>query len=107
MMTHSIGPVSGVPNARAIDGRPMFTIEESSVVMNIPTQTNAITARPRAVDGATLAIGAVTIDAAVLLSARYAISSPRLDETQPAISCPLPQCTSRYGARYGGRVATA
>ena len=81
MMTHSIGPVSGVPNARAIDGRPMFTIEESSVVMNIPTQTNAITARPRAVDGATLTMGAVTIDAAVLLSARYAISSPRLDET--------------------------
>src|SRR5690242_12539899 len=39
MSTHSIAPLSGVPKARAIAGKLMLTIEESSDVMNVPTAT--------------------------------------------------------------------
>ena len=38
-----------VVNARAIAGKPMFTIEVSSVVMKIPTHTSATTGAPVAV----------------------------------------------------------
>src|SRR3979411_694143 len=49
MTIHSSAPVRGVPNARAMDGKPMLTIEASSVVMKIPTHTSATTGAPVAI----------------------------------------------------------
>src|ERR1700687_5234344 len=46
MTIHSSVPVRGVPNARAMDGKPMLTIEASSVVMKIATHTSATTGAP-------------------------------------------------------------
>src|SRR5919202_1850845 len=43
MSTHSMLPASPTPNARAIDGSPMFTIDESSVVMNAAVPESAKT----------------------------------------------------------------
>src|SRR6266540_2882884 len=43
MSTHSTVPLSGVWNERAMAGRLMLTIEESSVVMNVPTEISANT----------------------------------------------------------------
>jgi hypothetical protein len=41
MMIHSTVPVSDVSKALAIDGKLMFTIDASSVVMKVPTVTTA------------------------------------------------------------------
>src|ERR1700682_5296598 len=49
MTIHSSVAVRGVPNARAMDGKPMFTIEASSVVMKIATHTSATTGAPVAI----------------------------------------------------------
>src|SRR5579885_493723 len=44
MIIHSTAPLSGTPKARAIDGRLMFTIELSSVVIKAPGAASAKTA---------------------------------------------------------------
>ena len=44
MITHSTAPPTGARNVRAIEGKPMLTIEASSAVMNVPTATSASTA---------------------------------------------------------------
>ena len=46
MITHSAAPPTGVRNVRAIEGRPMLTIEASSAVMNVPSATTPRMAHP-------------------------------------------------------------
>jgi hypothetical protein len=46
MITHSAAPPTGVRNVRAIEGRPMLTIEASSAVMNVPSATTTRMAHP-------------------------------------------------------------
>src|SRR5271154_4753778 len=41
MMIHSMAPPTGIRKVRAIDGRLMFTIEVSSMIMNVPIATKA------------------------------------------------------------------
>ena len=41
MITHSTAPPSGVWKVRAMEGRLMLTIDESRVVINVPTATSA------------------------------------------------------------------
>jgi hypothetical protein len=43
MITHSTVPARGVPKSCAIDGRPMFTMDESSVVMKAAEPDSAST----------------------------------------------------------------
>ena len=51
MMIHSMVPVKATPKALAIEGKLMFTIDASSVVMNVPTVTTARTAQRFATAG--------------------------------------------------------
>src|ERR671931_215658 len=44
MITHSTAPPNGVWKERATDGRLMLTIDESRVVMKVPTTTSPSTA---------------------------------------------------------------
>jgi len=46
MITHSAAPPTGARNVRAIEGRPMLTIEASSAVMNVPSVTTPRMAHP-------------------------------------------------------------
>src|SRR5215471_3095233 len=56
--THSTAPLSSAPKVRAIAGRLMLTIEESSVVLKVPTA-----AERRDSPAAELGIGRVTLGA--------------------------------------------
>jgi hypothetical protein len=74
MTIHSTVPVSAVPNAAAMDGNPMFTIEASSVVMNIPTHTSATTSGP---DAVRVSRAVLTLPSILILDVRSLVSQTR------------------------------
>src|SRR5437868_1190861 len=82
--THSIAPLSGVPNARAIVGRLILTIDVSSVVMNVPTMT-----RPR------ITQGLVPLAPRVIALLRAASPMPNTGADSEPIEVP------RLGLAYG------